>query len=65
MAQEYVPSRNDAMNEILDLQRDLRANNFTLCEEKTHLRLERFYWPVPVCQRLDSMMLGSSPPAYC
>ena len=33
MAQEYVPS-NDAMNEILDLQRDLHANNFAFYEEK-------------------------------
>ena len=38
------------MKEILDVQRDLHANDYAVCEEYT-LRLERFYLHVPPCQR--------------
>ena len=30
----YVPYYGDAMNEILDLQRELHAHDFALCEEE-------------------------------
>ena len=34
-ARECVPNYDDAMNEILDLQRGLHANDSDLCEEHT------------------------------
>ena len=39
------------MNEILDLQRDLHAKDFAICEEYTSGILERFYLPLSSCRR--------------
>ena len=38
-----VPNCHDAMNEILDLQRDLHAIDFAVCEEQTFSGVESFY----------------------
>ena len=44
-----VPNRNDAMNEILDLQRDLHANDFALCEGYT-FGTRTLLFAFPFCQ---------------
>ena len=46
LAKEYVPNHNDAVNDILDLQRDLHANNPAPCEEYTfEIRTLLFAFP--------------------
>ena len=37
------PNENDAMNEVLDLQRDLHAKDFALCEEYTFRNRTLFF----------------------
>ena len=63
----YVPNYYDAMNEILDLQRDLHANDFALCEEYifgTRTLLCAFPFLSERESRLRSM-LGVSPQPAC
>ena len=57
-AQEYVPNHNDAMREILDLQRDLQANNFVRYEEYNFgIRTLLFSFPFLV---IESVVLCST-----
>ena len=63
MAQEYVPNCNNVMNDILDLYRDLHADNFALCEEYTP-GIQTLSFALSFCQRvaLRAVLEGLLPP---
>ena len=59
----YAANHNEAMNEILDLQRDLHANDFSLCEEYAFgTRTFLFSFPFLVKVSRTSLNAGGVPP---